>query len=173
MEPVVKRTTWAYDRKMTAADVPWTIDAPYFIIFHDRDISLDITAAERLLTSLGDGVRYLSANEYCGYLHARIERSDEASQPFSLVVNYDDHYCRYFASHESTWTLHLSDETRRRFQNKVPESQTIHLPKGLGRHIVNVEGASKPLTAGQTARAIPVRNSAARPREWAFRWRFP
>src|SRR5207244_107001 len=74
MEPVVQRTTWAYDRKLSGADIPWTMDAPYFIIFHDRDISLDITAAERLLTSLGNGVRYLSANEYCGYLHASIER---------------------------------------------------------------------------------------------------
>jgi hypothetical protein len=143
MEPVLQRTTWAYDRKMTDADIPWTIDAPYFIIFHDRDISLDITAAERLLTSLGDGVRYLSGNEYCGYLHARIEQAGETAQPLSLAVNYDDHYCHYFASHESTWTLHLSDETRRGLKNAVPEKQTITLPKGLGRHVVNVEGAAK------------------------------
>lgn len=143
MEPVVRRTTWAYDRKMTGAEVPWTIDAPYFIIFHDRDISLDITAAERLLTGLGDGVRYLSANEYCGYLHARIGRADETSQPLSLTVDYDDHYCQYFASHESTWTLHLSDEVRRGFKNTVPEKQTINLPKGLGRHVVNFEWTAK------------------------------
>jgi hypothetical protein len=137
MEPITQHTTWAYDRKLTGADIPWTIDAPYFIIFHDRDISLDVTAAERLLTSLGEGVRYLSANEYCGYLHARIERASDGSQPFSLAVNYDDHYCRFFANHESTWTLHLADETRRELKNAVPEKQTIHLPKGVGRHVVN------------------------------------
>ena len=143
MEPVVQRTTWAYDRKLSGADIPWTMDAPYFIIFHDRDISLDITAAERLLTSLGNGVRYLSANEYCGYLHAWIERADETVQPLSLAVNYDDHYCQYFASHESAWILHLSDETRRGLKNAVPEKQTIILPKGLGRHVVNVERPAK------------------------------
>ena len=100
-------------------------------------------AAERLLTSLGDGVRYLSANEYCGYLHGRIERADETGQPLSLAVNYDDHYCQYFATHESTWILHLSDETRRELKNVVPEKQTITLPKGLGRHVVNVKQATK------------------------------
>jgi len=143
MEPVVQGTTWAYDRKLTDADIPWTIDAPYFIIFHDRDISLDITAAERLLTSLGEGVRYLSTNEYCGYLHAQIERVDETVQQLSLAVNYDDHYCQYFATHESTWILHLSDETRQGLKNSAPEKQTITIPKGLGRHVVNVKRTTK------------------------------
>ena len=140
MEPVTQQITWAYDRKLTGADIPWTIDAPYFIVFHDRDISLDITAAGRLLTSLGEDVRYLSANEYCGYLHARIERADDAAQRLSLAINYDDHYCRHFSTHESTWTLHLSDETRRTMKNAVPEKQTVTLPKGLGRHVVSLEG---------------------------------
>jgi hypothetical protein len=143
MEPVVQRTTWAYDRKLSAAYMPWSMDAPYFIIFHDRDISLDITAAERLLTSLSIGVRHLPADEYCGYLHASIERADETVQPLSLAVNYDDHYCQYFASHESAWTLHLSEETRRGLKNAVPEKQTIILPKGLGRHLVNFERPAK------------------------------
>ncbi len=141
MEPVLQRTTWAHDRKLTDADIPWTVDAPYFVIFHDRDVSLDITAAERLLTDLGQGARYLSGNEYCGYLHAQIERA--GAGPLSLALNYDDHYCQYFASHQSVWTLHLSDETRRELKNAAPEKQTITVPKGLGRHVVNVARTTK------------------------------
>lgn len=142
MVPVVQRSTWAHDHKLTGADIPWTIDAPYFLIFHDRDVSIDITSAERLLTNLGDGVRYLSANEYCGYLHAQIEGgNNEVGQPPALTVNYDDHYCRYFDSHESVWTLHLSDEMRRGLKKPLAEKQTINIPKGVGRHRVRVEAA--------------------------------
>jgi hypothetical protein len=75
----------------------------------------------------------MSANEYCAYLHARVERDEETP---SLAVFYDDHYCRYFESHESTWVLHVSDETRREW--KVAERQTVTIPKGLGRHIVRL-----------------------------------
>ena len=28
MEPVVQRTTWTYDRKLTGADIPWTMPSP-------------------------------------------------------------------------------------------------------------------------------------------------
>lgn len=141
MGPVLLNSTWAHDRVLTGADIPWTIDGPYFLVFHDRDISVDPTSAERLLTNLGDGVRYLSANEYSGYLHAGIERADGAA--LSFAVNYDDHYCRYFASHESVWTLHLTDQTRRGIKGDVPEKQTITVPKGLGRHIVTAGAAAQ------------------------------
>jgi hypothetical protein len=143
MEPVVPNGSWAHDRKISAADIPWTIDAPAWLVFHDRDVSMDITAAERLLTALGEGVRYLSANEYSAYLHARIERDSDASAPSSLAVLYDDHYCRYFESHGSTWTLHLSDETRRDMSPNTPEKRTIAVPKGLGRHVVQLSATSR------------------------------
>jgi len=143
IEQIVRRGSWAYDRKLTGADIPWTIDAPYFLIFHDRDVSMDPSALERLLTDLGEGIRYMTANEYCGYLHARIERNAPAGEPVSLVVSYDDHYCRFFASHESTWTLHLSDETRRALGKAVPEKRAIRIPAGLGRHIVPMEGRAR------------------------------
>lgn len=138
MEQVVHDGGWAHDRSISAKDIPWTIDAPHSLIFHDRDVSIDITAAERLLSALGPGVRYMTANEYSGYLHARIGREDQPSGPFLLTVSYDDHYCQYFASHESTWVLHLSDETRRDLQAAGPEKQTVTIPKGLGKHIVRV-----------------------------------
>ena len=36
---------------------------PYRFLFHDRDVSIDIMALQRLLGGLGDGVNYMSANE--------------------------------------------------------------------------------------------------------------
>ena len=138
MEQVVHDGSWAHDRSISPADIPWTTDAPHSLIFHDRDVSIDITAAERLLNGLGPGIRYMTANEYSGYLHARVKEESGPGKPFSLVVFYDDHYCRYFDSHESTWTLHLSDDMRRDLKVAGPEKQTVTIPKGLGRHVVQV-----------------------------------
>jgi hypothetical protein len=137
MEQVALDGGWAHDRP-APPEIRWTVDAPHSLIFHDRDVSIDITAAERLLTGLGPGIRYMSANEYAGYLHARIEREDQPGRSFSLAISYDDHYCRYFSSHESTWILHLSDEMRKGVKAAGPEKQTITIPKGLRKHIVPV-----------------------------------
>ncbi len=136
MEQVAHDGGWAHDKSISPADLPWTVDAPQTLIFHDRDVSIDPTAAERLLTALGPDIHYMTANEYAGYLHARATREDQAGQPPSLVLFYDDHYCRYFESHESKWILHLSDETR--LGSKEAERKTIAVPKGLGRHVVPI-----------------------------------
>jgi hypothetical protein len=138
MERVAQRGSWAHDKKLAPSDIPWSVDAPYSLVFHDRDVSLDAGSVERLLTGLGDGIRYMTANEYSAYLHARVERDIERSGPVSLAVSYDDHYCRYFAGHKSTWTLHLSDEMRRGPSKPVPEKRTVELAPGLGRHVVRV-----------------------------------
>jgi len=134
MEQVVHSGSWAHDRPLPPRDIAWTIDAPQFLIFHDRDVSLDATAVDRLLTSLGPGVRYLTANEYSGYLHARVQRDAETAN--ALDLDYDEHYCRYFAGHPSTWVLHLSDDTRRALKTSAPEKRVVQIPKGIGRHIV-------------------------------------
>ncbi len=136
MEQVVHSGSWAHDRPLPPRDIAWTVDAPQFLVFHDRDVSLDVTAVERLLTSLGPDTRYLTANEYCGYLHARVE--SDAQTPGALVLHYDEHYCRYFADHASTWVLHLSDETRRDLKISVPEKRAVRVPKGTGRHLVRL-----------------------------------
>jgi hypothetical protein len=137
--PVVPNGGWAFDRKLTPADVPWTVDGPYFLTFHDRDLAMDAGSIARLLEGLGPEVRYLGAKEYCAYLHARVERDLAARGSLTLAVHYDGHYCRHFASHPSSWTLHLSDETRRLLDKPVPEKQTIEIPKGLERHVIEVK----------------------------------
>lgn len=135
LAPVVAYRTWAYDRPLF--EIPWTVDAPYFLLHHDRDLSLDAGVFPRLLSHLGSGVRYRTANEYSAYLHAKIERESTAGD-LALAVNYDRHYCRFFESRASAWTLHLSDETRHALGITGPEKQTVRIPKGLGRRSVRV-----------------------------------
>ncbi len=139
LQPVLRRGGWAHDVAISPRDIPWTIDAPYYLVFHDRDLSVDPTSIERLLRSLGPDVRYMSANEYCAYLHTKVAR-DGHGGGLSLAVDYDGHYCRYFATSPSTWTLHLSDETRQALGGAVPERRQIRIPKGLGRHLVSAAG---------------------------------
>jgi peptidoglycan/xylan/chitin deacetylase (PgdA/CDA1 family) len=133
LESVSRRKAWAYNQRITAAEIPWTIDAPAWLGFHDRDLSMDHAAIGRLLDGLGEGIRYMSASEYSAYLHASIRQAREA---FQFEVDYDDHYCDWFASHPSRWTIHLSDDVRRSLAGTVPEKQTIEIPKGAGTHIL-------------------------------------
>ncbi|MBM3746264.1 MAG: hypothetical protein FJW34_10750 [Acidobacteria bacterium] len=138
LEGVSNRGGWEYTRSLTAADIPWSVDAPYWLGFHDRDVAMDRACVERLLTSLGQGVRYMSGSEYAAYLHAQVARLPERG--LALAVDYDEHYCRYFATRPSAWTLHLSDELRRALGVEAPEKRVITVPKGLGRHVVRVGG---------------------------------
>lgn len=134
LEPISKRKPWAYNEPITASDVPWTIDAPVWLGFHDRDLALDHDSVARLLDILGPGVRYLSGAEYSAYLHTDVEQPRGENMQF--VVEYDGHYCGWFASHPSRWTLHFSDETRRSIGGSLPEKQTIEVPPGIGEHIL-------------------------------------
>jgi hypothetical protein len=129
----LSQSTWGYERKISEADVPWTIDGPYFLAFHDRDVSLDPTCVERLLSALGAGVRYLTPDEYTAYLHATVERDTSSGAVSSFAVTYDPHYCRYFGAHDSSWVLHLSDEVRAASGGAEPERRVITLRPGLGR----------------------------------------
>jgi LmbE family N-acetylglucosaminyl deacetylase len=77
--------------------VPWRTDASAWLGSHDRDLALDHSAAARLLDALGIGVRYMNGAEYSAYLHAHAgQLRGEALQ---FVVDYDDHWCAWFASH--------------------------------------------------------------------------
>jgi hypothetical protein len=142
LRPVLPRSGLAYDEAFAAASVPWTVDAPLYLVFHDRDVAMDMSSVDRLLDALGD-VRYMTANEYCAYLHARIERREAAGGELVFRIHYDDHYCRRFGDVKSTWTLHLSDDLRRSLGPALPEKQSIVVPKGLGEHTIKV-GAGAP-----------------------------
>jgi peptidoglycan/xylan/chitin deacetylase (PgdA/CDA1 family) len=134
LESVSRRGSWQYDRRVTAADIPWTVDAPFWLGFHDRDLSLDNQSFERLLSDLGNSIRFMNGSEYSAYLHAKVHRA--ASDSLQLAVDYDGHYCRYFQSRPSRWIVHLSDDTRRALKRQAPEKQVVEVPAGLGSHIL-------------------------------------
>ena len=41
LESVSRRKPWVYNQRLTAADIPWSIDAPFWLSFHDRDLAMD------------------------------------------------------------------------------------------------------------------------------------
>ncbi|HWB85857.1 MAG TPA: hypothetical protein VG675_17070 [Bryobacteraceae bacterium] len=141
LQPVLPRGGWAQDRTLSPKDIPWTVDAPYYLVFHDKDLADDPTSIARLLDELGPGIRFMSANEYCAYTHANVSRDPDSRQALALQVDYDSHYCAYFGSHPSQWTLLLSDETRQELGEDIPEKQTIEVPKGTGRHPVGASAS--------------------------------
>jgi hypothetical protein len=137
LEPVLPRLQWHFNDALTGAEIPWTNDAPTFLGFHDRDVAMDPPSLARLLDTLGAGTRYLTFAEYCGYLHARVQRSADGGR-LAFALDYDPHYCGFFAGHESRWTLHVADETRQSF-SLAGERQTIAVPKGTGRQTVQAQ----------------------------------
>ena len=139
--PVLPRGSWAHGQTLSPKDIPWTIDAPYYLVFHDKDLADDPASVGGLLDGLGPDIRYMSANEYCAYLHAKVSQDAPSRGAIALHIEYDSHYCAYFGAHGSRWTLHLSDETRRALGSGLPEKQAVEIPKGTGRHTVHANSA--------------------------------
>jgi hypothetical protein len=136
--PVLPRGGWDHTKTLSPNDIPWTVDAPYYLIFHDKDLADEPASIARLLDGLGPDIRYMSANEYCAYLHAKASLDETGREAMALKIEYDPHYCAYFGSAPSRWVLHLADETRRALGTAVPEKQGVLVPRGTGRHIVTV-----------------------------------
>jgi hypothetical protein len=130
LESVSRRKAWNYRQAMQPADVPWSVDAPVWVGFHDRDLALDPGSVARLLDGLGSGVRFMTGAEYSAYLHSLVSKAP--GDGLAFAVESDERYCDWFASHPSRWTVHLADETRRRLPGNPPEKQTIELKKGTG-----------------------------------------
>ncbi len=91
--------------------------------------------------------RWMGFNEYCAYLHSRIEVVP--GKGLDLRFAYDPHYCRHFAENPSKWTLQLSDRYLKKLgakasifldgragQRSVSERQTITIPPGAGTRSV-------------------------------------
>jgi len=134
LEPVLPRVQWQYDRPLAAAEMPWTIDAPIFLGFHDRDVAMDPGSLDRLLDNLG-GVRFMTFAEYCAYLHADVAREDSPDR-LTLKVTYDPAYCDFFRRHASTWVLHVSDDRRTKMEPGAGEREPIRFDAGPMTHII-------------------------------------
>jgi len=136
-------------------------DIPVMATFHDKDIALDpdyltsrLEPLEVPSTATESAVQdYVSQNEFIAYLHAGTGAS---SSSLGFNFEYDNHYCEYFADHDSSWTLHLSDDMLSQFRNlgrvciitdgsqAVPvnastyfnETQNLTVPQGIGAHTI-------------------------------------
>ena len=90
---------------------------------------------------------WMGFNETCAYLHTNISSPDNNM----IKLYYDDHYCRYFDTKPSRWTLELSDCFSNDPANTVMVSvdgkksisvkgfkQPIEVPAGLGNHTIQI-----------------------------------
>lgn len=159
MTGIVFEAGAAYDRPLAAERWPAHPDGPIFVTFHDRDISLDPPFVERLFSSLPAGYETMSASEYLGLLHTRVESSN--TEGFELTFNFDEDYCSYFARHPSSWRLWLSDSWLERIKalgqvaisvdghapaklkasDFLREPVVLEIPAGLGPHTWKLEPA--------------------------------
>jgi len=93
--------------------------------------------------------RWMGYNEYCAYLHSRIEIVPAGG--LQVRFDYNPHYCRHFAKNTSKWTLQLSDRYLNKLGTKVSlsldgktqqrslsERQTITITPGVGAHSANL-----------------------------------
>ncbi len=93
--------------------------------------------------------RWMGLNEFCAYLHSRIDIVPGAG--LEMRLEYDPHYCRYFAKNPSMWTLQLSERYLKKLgaqgsvsldgeveRRSLSERQTITLRPGVGTHSARV-----------------------------------
>jgi hypothetical protein len=94
---------------------------------------------------------WMGFNETCAYLHSVI--SDRKGDKPEINLSYDGHYCKFFESKSSYWTLELSDGFREKLGPSahlsvdgkpsgmpLESKQTLNIPAGLGTHIIKIIG---------------------------------
>ena len=94
--------------------------------------------------------RWMGFNEYCAYLHSRIDIIPDGG--LDIQFEYDPHYCRYFAKNPSKWTLQLSERYLKKLGTRgtlsidgkvehrsLSERQTITIRPGAGTHSARVQ----------------------------------
>lgn len=92
--------------------------------------------------------RFISVNEFIGYLHAQTSGKCDNSGKLALSIFYDSHYCKYFEDHNSTWNLEFADwlidengspQIHIDGKETTPISKIINVRPGLGKHILEIE----------------------------------
>jgi hypothetical protein len=116
---------------------------------HDFGISVNPSAFATIFGKYPRG-RFISINEFIGYLHAgNAGMWDPSNNRLVLTVGYDPHYCRHFETHPSFWNLEFSDwltdksgktpVIRVNGKPVIAEGLKIEIPEGTGLHEINVE----------------------------------
>jgi hypothetical protein len=94
--------------------------------------------------------RFISINEYIGYLHSKISAAwNSQKNSLAVMIEYDPHYCRYFETHDSYWNLEFSDWMKLKTGGspsvfldgktcKISDGK-INIPVGAGKHEMILE----------------------------------
>jgi len=90
--------------------------------------------------------KFISMNEFIGYIHAGNSGKWKNGRELSLTVNYDPHYCRYFEDHPTTWNLDFADWLTEKNGDKPNiivdgekvGSTKLSIPAGIGKHVIEV-----------------------------------
>jgi hypothetical protein len=135
-------------------DFQGTKESPMFIAAppdgHDFGISRNPEEFIRVFSQYPEG-RFISINEFIGYLHTRNSGYWIREDPgLVLKIDYDPHYCRHFNSRASSWNLEISDWLTKesgeisaiKVDGKVipipSAGLKIPVPPGTGEHIIEV-----------------------------------
>jgi hypothetical protein len=124
-------------------------ERPILILSHDIDVYRDHDFVRKHLAEFGPEYRFIGVNELVAYLFAEVRGGPDGWIEF----RYDPEFCRHFATHGSSWELHLSDRFRDELNRRGPaaiaidgkpatppaadffkERMNISLPAGTGTH---------------------------------------
>ena len=114
---------------------------------HDYGITYAPEEFVKIFTKYPDS-RFISVNEYIGYLHTQISGLWNTSEKLTVSLSYDTHYCRYFEDHKTTWNLEFANWLIS--EKGVPQihidgketkllTKTIDVDTGLGEHTIEIE----------------------------------
>lgn len=130
-----------------------TTDSPELVASlpdaHDFGISRDPDKFAAIFDQYPKG-RFMSINEFIGYLHACNSGSlNKEQNKLTISIDYDPHYCRYFETHDSNWNLEISDWLEKdmgkltsvTIDGKPIKSSAgkLKIPKGTGKHRIEVK----------------------------------
>lgn len=131
------------------SDSPLIVAAPPNA--HDFGISTHPEEFAKIFNQYPHG-RFISINEFIGYLHANNSGIWMKEAPKLLLnVEYDTHYCQYFNKQGSSWNLEMADwlekETGAISNIKVDGKKIsvpstglkIEIPAGTGTHEIEVD----------------------------------
>ena len=115
---------------------------------HDFGISREPEAFAKIFDMYPKG-RFISINEYIGYLHAKNSgKWNSDMENLSITVDYDPQYCQHFKKHDSNWNLEFSDWLEKDL-GKLPSvtvdnksakvsNGKVLIPRGIGEHKIEL-----------------------------------
>ncbi len=124
-------------------------ESPLFVASLPDAHSFGITYAPDEFAKIFDvypNGRFISINEFIGYLHAEISGRWKGEKELLIEVNYDPHYCRHFQKHSSFWNLEFADwlkdtlgqQQKINVDGRLVNADNVILPAGLGRKEVKI-----------------------------------